>query len=151
MSHGRAVDRRAATVGRECLNKLALLDTKLGRTPRGQVGPLQQRLIDLGGVSPLVVGAYGEVNVGWHDLMDECATRQAPRRWRSMLSPNVATCASVLKRTMQRRLCFVLARGRSRLLHSRLEMLLNNGRGAYASAHDRARAEAQQREARATR
>jgi hypothetical protein len=68
-----------------------------------------------------------------------------------MLSPNVATCASALKRTMQRRLCFVLARGRSRLLHSRLEMLLNNSRGAYASAHDRGRAEAQQHEASAAR
>ena len=117
------VEYRASKVNADVARKLRDLDRDIGGTPRGEVGLLQQRHIDLGGVTPLVMGAYGGVNRVWRTLLGKLAVKAAPARKDPMLCSSVGFCAGILRVNLQRRLCFAAARARYRLLHSRLEIL----------------------------
>ena len=128
---GRAVDVRGAKVAGDVNKSLSKLEVKLGMAASAaEVGPLQLRLRDLGGVHELVFGSFGGVSRGFHRLLDRMAEKAAPLMWRDMLSPSIGHCKGVIKTLMQRDLRFVLARSRSYLLHSRLGLL----RGGWARA-----------------
>jgi len=119
-----AVNVRGALVPREVMRSLAKLEVKLGMTASvAEVGPLQQRLTGLGGVRELVFGSFGGVSEGFHRFIGRLAKKAAPLMWHDMLSPSIGHCAGVLKTQMQRSLCFVLARAKSQLIHSRLAIL----------------------------
>jgi len=119
--NSRPVDIRARGVNAFVLRKLAKLERHLILSQGYQVvGPLQQRRLDLGGCRQLFVGAYGGVNRDWHDLIERLADSAAPSRWSYMLCKRVSDAAGVLRQCEQRRLCFTMARERSRLWSSRL-------------------------------
>ena len=98
------------------------------------VGPLQQRMFDLGGCHQLVVGANGGVNRNWHDLIGRLTDSAAPSRWSFMLCRKVSDAAGVLRQCKQRRLCFTMARERSRFRSSRLSLLCGAGRCPLTTA-----------------
>ena len=136
---GTAIEYRASRVNPGVAAKLRKLDRDVcGQLPVGAVGPLEQRHIDLGGVLPLVVGAYGGVNREWKAVVGRLAVQAAPLKRAEMLCPSNGFCAGVLRVNMLRRLCFASARARYRLLHSRLELLqYPTARGGcdYAARH----------------
>ena len=90
----------------------------------------------------LVFGSFGGVSRGFHRLLDRAAEKAAPLKWRDMLSPSIGHCKGVLKTLMQRSLCFVLARARSYLLHSRLAALRGGDPRAGAAFYRREEARA---------
>ena len=100
--------RRAAKVQSGVLAKLRELEARqAGGVARGAVGPMEQRLLDLGGVKPLVMGGYGGVNREWVELIDTLAARAAPEQQHRLLCPSVQQCEGVLRVRMRTRLCFV--------------------------------------------
>ena len=54
------------------------MDRVLGGARRGDVGPMEQRLLDLGGVKPLVMGGYGGVNREWAQLAKSSKSYMVP-------------------------------------------------------------------------
>jgi len=130
----RRVDVRAGTVNKEVAAKLAKLERKLGGLARGEVGPLQRRLDELGGVTPLVAGAFGGVNEAWHSLNRKMVDLRAERVWSKMLFPSMKQCKGVLLVHHQRSLCVSLAYGRAHLRHSRLQSLLYGVGGGFRDA-----------------
>ena len=102
-------------------------------TARGP-GPLQARLADLGGVQPLISGAFGEVNDGWRDLRRLLAETAAPAMRHLLLLPSVGQTRRVLYEQLCRRTHFQLARDRTCLLHDRLAALCGGGDPPAASA-----------------
>ena len=114
------LDRRASTVITDTLRRLSDLDSRLLGTPPGVDGPLVERLRALGGVQPLVSGAFGGVCTGFQRLLTGLAVSAARHKWNDLLAPSESHCAGVLRVQLQRDLCFTLARGRSRLLRERL-------------------------------
>jgi hypothetical protein len=84
--------------------KLRKLGLSLGCYARGCMGPLEQRLDDLGGVTPLVCGAFGGINKAWHYLQEKIAAARAQKVWRELLCPSVSQARGVLLQHMQRRM-----------------------------------------------
>ena len=139
---GRLVDQRASTVQAGVLRNLAKLDRNFGGCDAGVIGPLQQRLIDLGGLRPLVIGAFGGVNREWHQLLSTLAEDAAPAMKSQMLCPSTDFCAGVLRLQLRTRLCFVNARARSHLRHARLQALrLGSGSHGTSPGYRRRRTE----------
>jgi hypothetical protein len=114
--NAKAVHARAKDVPARLRRRLERLAVQLGGEEQDLVG----RLDELGGVEPLVVGAYGGVSEGLRDLLTALAASAAKYKWNDLLAPSVSHCAGVLRVQMQRDLCFTLARARSRLLRDRL-------------------------------
>ena len=113
---GTAIEHRASRVNPGVAAKLRKLDRDIcGQLPVGAVGPLEQRHIDLGGVLPMVVEAYGGVNREWKAVVGRLAVQAAPLKRAEMLCPSNGFCAGVLRVNMLRRLCFASARARYRL------------------------------------
>jgi hypothetical protein len=137
----RRVEVRAAGVNKEVMGKLGTLERKLGGLARGEVGPLQRRLDDLGGVTPLVAGAFGGVNAAWHALNRRMVELKAERDWSKMLSPSMKQCGGALLVHHQRSLCVSLAYGRAYLRQSRLQSLLYGVGGGFRDARYDARKE----------
>ena len=71
------IEKRTDRVNKEMASKLRKLDRSLGGYARRCVVPLEQRLGDLGGVTPLVCGAFGGVNKARHHLQDQIAAARA--------------------------------------------------------------------------
>ena len=103
---------RAKEVPALLRKRLERLAVQLG----GHAQDLVHRLGELGGVATLVVGAYGGVSEGFHDLLTALAASAAKHKWNDLLAPSESHCAGVLRVQLQRDLCFTLARARSRLL-----------------------------------
>ena len=144
------MDRRAAKVQGDVLAKLRRLDRRLGGVRRGDVGPMEQRLLDLGGVKPLVMGGYGGVNGEWVELIDALAARAAPEQQHRLLCPSVQQCEGVLRVRMRTRLCFVGARARHVCMQDRLRKLRGDAQDAHDVGDGEDRAEARFRDARAS-
>ena len=107
-----------------------MFDSQLAGTQHGQCGPFEQRLTDLGGVVPIVSGAYG--GKGCRDLLTALAVSAAKHKWQDLLAPSESHCAGVLRVQLQRDVCFTLARGRSRLLRDRLAGFRRRFRPSHA-------------------
>ena len=73
MPQGRAVDRRAKLLQGEYVAKARRADTKYGNTPVGQVGRMEQKLMNYGKVCGLVVGGWGEISEDFKELMQVMA------------------------------------------------------------------------------
>ena len=60
--------------------------------PSGVVGPVESKLVSMGKIKGLVVGAFGEASEGLHDLVDQLAESrvavQVPNREKSLPSGN---------------------------------------------------------------
>jgi hypothetical protein len=115
-------------------SKLRKFDRSLGGFARRCVGPLEQRLDDLGGVTPLVCG----VNKAWHHLQVKIAAVGAQVVWRELLCPSVSQARGVLLSHMQRRLCFATAGARSRLRQHRTHAIRYGAGGGSTDHQSRA-------------
>jgi hypothetical protein len=133
-TQGLPVARRVlATLG-EVKSKLRRLERRLGWNHATQGdGPLLRRLDDLGGVRPLVAGAFGGVNDDWRALLRSLADLAAPFMRKRLLLPSVGQARSVLYKKMCERAHYQLARDRHGHLHDKLSKLL--GGGGAAAAH----------------
>ena len=117
------IEKRTGRVNKDVATKLRKLDHSLGGYARGCVGPLEQRLDDLRGVTPPVCGAFGGINKAWHHLQKKIAAARAQKVWRDLLCPSVSQARGVLLTHMQRRMCFATAGAGSRLRHDRIHAL----------------------------
>ena len=108
--NGRPVDICARGVNAFVLRRLAKRERHLIPSQGYRVvGPLQQRLLDLGGCRPLVVGAYGGVNRDWHDLIGRLADSAAPSRSCSKICKKESNAAGVIRLCEQQHLCVTMA------------------------------------------
>jgi hypothetical protein len=142
------IEKRAGRVNKDVATKLRKLDHSLGGYARGCVGPLEQRLDELGGVTPLVCGAFGGINKAWHHLQKKIAAARAQKVWRELLCPSVSQARGVLLSHMQRRMCFATAGARSRLRHDRINALMYGAGGGPTDYQSRAQANARDTHAR---
>ena len=72
----RAVDVRAGKLQEEYREKAATADKTHNGVEEDNVGPCEQRLVDLGEVRCLVAGNLGEVSDHWHQLLASLATNR---------------------------------------------------------------------------
>ena len=70
----RGVDRRASQLQQEYLQKARNADRRYTRVPEGEVGPVEQKLLQLGEVHGVVTGNWGEVSEPCHALLAHLAT-----------------------------------------------------------------------------
>ena len=73
----RGVEGRARTVANEYVARCRLVDGRIA--PGIQPGPLEFRLLQLGGVQAIVVGNYNEGSSALHKLVSDLATQYAER------------------------------------------------------------------------
>ena len=73
-SQKRAVDTRADGLHQSYVAKARDSDRSHNHTPPGTVGPVEQKLIDLGEVRGIVSGNFGEVSQDTHSLLASLAT-----------------------------------------------------------------------------
>jgi hypothetical protein len=96
----------------------------------------------MGGVTPLVAGAFGGVNPAWHTLNLRFAEAKAEKVWYKILCTSVKQCKGVLLLHHQRKLCITLAGARSRLRHSLLQSLNHGVGGGHRDIDHQARKDA---------
>ena len=147
--HMTAVDRRALSVDSDARRSLRKVDALLVGTPPGAVGPAEQRLIDIGPVRGLVVGAYGEVSKDLERLLLHFADVAARELWQARGCRSAAHAKGIFARRLQTEACFAFARARSRRLQNRLAWITGGERGAAQGRRHIRRAEEWRRAARA--
>ena len=110
------------------------------RTRRSEpaAGPFQRRLQEIGGITPLVFGQYGELSASFEALIDTLAIKgcdQAADRYLLDVGPGAA---SVQKRLLRQRVNCCVARAQAGVLLRRLKFALpgwteaESRRGAWA-------------------
>ena len=131
----RAVDRRAETLPQEYLEKARAADRKFNGVLPGEVGGVEQKLIDLGEVRGIVAGNFGEVSEATHLLLAHLATCRVrvagvTRGRRGVLRSEEAE-RSIAISSLRRRLGVATVRAQAYSLHGRLDVL---GPGTAAAA-----------------
>ena len=139
LAGAKPVEIRAGQVNKQVGVDLKKIEQELGHREEGGGGPLQRRLTELGGVTPLVAGAFGGVNAAWHTLNLRFAEAKAEKVWYKMLCTSVKQCKGVLLLHHQRKLCITLAGARSRLRHSLLQSLNHGVGGGHKDVDHQAR------------
>ena len=137
-----AVDRRAALLQGEYLRKARKVDQKYGGVMVGEVGGVERKLLSFPAVRGLIVGAWGEINDQFEELLQmsaEARLRQSEhqpggRRGRGAQTSEKQQLATIVSQTRQQ-LSLISVRGQARLLLERLEGL---GGGAGEAAKRRA-------------
>jgi len=113
----RGVEGRARTVANQYVARCRLVDGRIA--PGIQPGPLEYRLLQLGGdVQATVVGNYNEGSSALHELVSDLATQYAERAAHGA-TPSEHLLSATFN-DMVARLSFEFARGRARLLLSRV-------------------------------
>ena len=69
------VEKRAAAWLVELRNKVVRLDERVFGVQQPAVGPFQRRLQEIGGITPLVFGQYGELSASFEALVDTLAIK----------------------------------------------------------------------------
>ena len=140
------MDRRAAKLPQEYLDKARKADRKYNGTLPGEVGGVEQKLVDLGEVRGVVCGNFGEVSQQTHLLLAHMADSRVRvagvvRGRRGVMRSEVSERALAIS-ALRRRLGVATVRAQSLSLHGRLETL---GPGTAAAAGRRKQAEGQER------
>ena len=112
----RGVEGRARTVANQYVARCRLVDGRIA--PGIQPGPLESRLLQLGGVQAIVVGNYNEGSSALHELVSDLATQYAERAAHGATPSDHLLSATF--NDMVARLSFEFARGRARLLLARV-------------------------------
>ena len=132
------VEKRAAAWLVELREKVVRLDLKVFGVQQPAVGPFQRRLQEIGGITPLVFGQYGELSASFEALIDTLAVKgcdQAADRYLLDVGPGAA---SVQKRLLRQRVNCCVARAQAGVLLRRLKFALpgwteaESRRGAWA-------------------
>ena len=134
MGRRKAVDVRAGTLPREYRNKLAALDIKYHRVPRGQTGPLVQRLESWGELQGLVVGQFGEGSQHLHRLLLHLAEAKVLYKARASGEPARDSEVGLTLAHFRRIISTVAVRAQATCLLSRMGHL---DRGALEAAERR--------------
>ena len=95
------VEKRAAAWLVELREKVVRLDLKVFGVQQPAVGPFQRRLQEIGSITPLVFGQYGELSASFEALIDTLAIKgcdQAADRYLLDVGPGAA---SVQKRLLR--------------------------------------------------
>ena len=136
---GRAVDRRAQLLQKEYERKARKADRNFGGTPEGEVGRMEQKLLNFGRVRGLVVGAWGEINEDFKMLLQVMADRkqqeieaQTGGEYRKSVTSQLATYVSQNRQQLSR----ICVQSQARLVLDRLEGL---GGGTGEAARRRGR------------
>ena len=69
------MEKRAAKWLVELREKMVRLDLKVFGVQQPAVGPFQRRLQEIGGITPLVFGQYGELSASFEALIDTLAVK----------------------------------------------------------------------------
>jgi hypothetical protein len=132
------VEKRAAACLLELRHKAVRLDLNVFGVQQPAVGPFQRRLQEIGGITPLVFGQYGELSASFEALIDTLAVKgcdQAADRYLLDVGPGAA---SVQKRLLRQRVTCCVARAQAGVLLRRLKFALpgwteaESRRGAWA-------------------
>ena len=133
-----AVARRARGIPGDYKAKCQRLDTELGLRQEAQPGPFEQRLNCWPDVIPLVVGAYGEVNDEFLELVRCLARAGAARQLRHLHAPSEAAARGCLGWLYRRRLGFTSLRGLARVRFHALQFVGDDGSARARRCRDRA-------------
>ena len=136
---GRAVDNRAKLLQGEYQLKARKADQKFGDAQVGEVGRMEQKLLNYGRVHGLVAGAWGEISEDFKMLLQVIADRKKEELEAQTGVENrrtvTAQLASYISQNRQQ-LSRVCVQSQSRLLLDRLEGL-GGGTGQAASRRKR--------------
>ena len=142
----RAVDRRASQLQKEYIQKARAADRRYNEVPEGEVGPVEQKLLQLGEIRGVVAGNWGEVSEPCHALLAHLATSRVrvagPTRGRRGILRSEEAERAMAMSTLRRRLGVATVRAQSLSLLGRLEGL---GPGTAAAAGRRQHAAEQER------
>ena len=131
---------RAAAWLVELREKVVRLDLKVFGVQQPAVGPFQRRLQEIGGITPLVFGQYGELSASFEALIDTLAIKgcdQAADRYLLDVGPGAA---SVQKRLLRQRVNCCVARAQAGVLLRRLKFALPGWAQAEGRRAEQARA-----------
>ena len=123
---GRAVDNRSKLLQREYELKARKADQKFGGTQVGEVGRMEQKLLNFGRVHGLVAGAFGEISEDFKMLMQVITDKKKEELEAQTGVENRRTVtAQLASYTSQNRqqLSRICVQSQSRLLLDRLEEL----------------------------
>ena len=126
----KAVDARAKTLPREYRNKLGALDIKYHGVPKGQLGPLAQRLETWGELQGLVVGQFGEGSQDLHKLIRNLAEAKVLYMARASGDPPLDSDVSLTLSHYRRVVSTVAVRAQATCLLTRIGHLSGAARDA---------------------
>ena len=110
-------------------------DRKYNNTPEGQVGRVESKLVELGEISGLVCGNFGEISQPFHNLVAALATSRVrvagPSRGRRGVMRSEQAERSVAVSSIRRRLGVAAVKGQTVSLLGRLQ---TPGPGTAAAA-----------------
>ena len=112
---------------RVCAQKI---DQKYSGTTPGQVGPMEQRLIEFGDLQCLVAGQFGEVSQHVHDLLGTLATYKAGHISRRDGRPVSDSERGLILHHLRRRLSVGIIRAQSVCMLARLGHMLPGAKDA---------------------
>ena len=102
-------------------------DSQLGLQLGGRVGPYEQRWRDIGGVTVLAVGAYGEVSRSVQDLITAAANYGARRMWSQLGCETQAEARGRVGELLNTRCGTVFVTEQAHLLERRLYLAMPGG------------------------
>ena len=104
------METRARLLPGEYENKTHKVDVKMNGTPEGQIGPMQKALRDLGGINPLIFGAYGETNAAFNKLLSAAAEVGSIRHQAALGVNSPEKAKAVLLWQLRRKLAAAIVR-----------------------------------------
>ena len=113
-----AVRRRACQVPRSYKTKAHNVDVQFNNTPQGQTGPMERALNQMGGVNPLVFGAYGEINKEFTELLSTVAESASIRLQAALGVNNQDQAKAVLLWQLRRKLAAAIIKANMDCLQS---------------------------------
>ena len=113
-----AVWRRARQVPRGYKTKAHKVDVQYNNTPQGQTGPMERALNQMGGVNPLVFGAYGEINKEFAELLSSVAELASTRLQAALGVNNQDQAKAVLLWQLRRKLAAAIIKANMDCLQS---------------------------------
>ena len=126
---------RADNLNHEYIMNAREADRIHNKTPRGQVGRVESKLVELGEVQGMVCGNFGEVSQALHNLIAALATSRVrvagPSRGRRGILRSEEAERLVAVSSIRRRLGVAAVKGQAMSLLGRLEVL---GPGTAAAA-----------------
>jgi hypothetical protein len=137
----KAVDKRAGQLNHSYVVKARNTDRKYCGTPAGTTGPVERKLASMGEVKGLVLGCFGEVSQGTHDLIYHLAVSRVqvagPQRARSGKRREEQAEIALMTAFLRRTVSVSAVKAQAFSLLGRLESL---GSGTSEAARRRARA-----------
>ena len=105
------------------------VDIKYNGTAPGAFGPLEAALTGMGGVHPLVSGAFGEINVEFDDLLKNAAEVGALRYQGAMYVKTHEQARAALLWSLRRKTSASIFRANLDCLHNRMRHVQGDARG----------------------